>query len=171
MGNYFSCTTTSTPAGLLAQCPRVILPSGDIYHAGMASETAAEIMLDHTGYFIAHSSSILIHSRLFALSADEELKSCAVYAMFPMDRVGSSATAADKARLLLAATPKKTGRRARAQITPAAVPFREVLPGEARKRTLMEEQDDVLVAGFMFRRSLRRSKRPDLETITEEPFC
>ncbi|PKU82659.1 uncharacterized protein LOC110100483 [Dendrobium catenatum] len=167
MGNYLSCSLSSPVAGLQSG-PKVILPSGAIHHLSAASATAAELMLEHPGFFLVHSSAILINRRLFALSADEELELGVVYVMFPMDRVGSAASAADMGRLLLAAG--RQARRDRAQVTPAAESSSPALSMETASENPLkpEEEDDVLIAEFRYKRSLCRSRRPALETITEE---
>ncbi|XP_020598192.1 uncharacterized protein LOC110037811 [Phalaenopsis equestris] len=161
MGNYLSCSLPSPVAGFQSG-PKVILPSGDIHHLGAASATAAELMLEHPGFFLVHSSAILINRRLFALSADEELELGVVYVMFPMDRVGSAASAGDMGRLLLAA-----GKQA---LTPAVESARPALSTEmaAENRLKLDEVDDGLFAEFRYKKSLCRSRRPVLETITEE---
>lgn len=167
MGNYLSCSLSSPAAGLQSGT-KVILPSDEIHHLNGTSATAAELMLEHPGFFLVHSSAILINRRLFALSADEELEFGVVYVMFPMDRVGSVASAADMGRLLIAAGKKSI--HDRAQVTPAAESALPALssPPAAENRVKLDDVDDSLVSEFRYKRSLCRSRRQVLETITEE---
>ncbi|KAG0461272.1 hypothetical protein HPP92_021199 [Vanilla planifolia] len=149
--------------GSQLQGPKVILPGGDVRRLGAASATAAELMLDHPGYFLVHSSAMLINRRLFALSADEELELGAIYAMFPMDRLGSPATTADIGRLLLLSSGKEG--------CGEAIRPNPAVPAPETGSKLEEVDDHILIADFRYKKSLCRSRRPALETITEEAMC
>ncbi|PKA56958.1 hypothetical protein AXF42_Ash002262 [Apostasia shenzhenica] len=165
MGNYISCTLTTVAAGAHRQLTKVILPGGDVRHISSAT-AAAELMLDHPGNFLVHSRSMLIGRRLFALSADEELELGALYAMFPMDRLGTAAAPADMARLLLAA-----GKESRPTPAPPEAPTSEAEGAPGSCRFELDEMGGALIQEFRFKKSMCRSRRPVLETITEETVC
>ncbi|KAI0513454.1 hypothetical protein KFK09_009475 [Dendrobium nobile] len=158
MGNYISCTLSVAIIEAQSQVPKVILPNDAILQLSARLVTAAELMLDHPGYFLVHSGAMLVSRRLFALSADEELELGAVYVMFPMDRLGSVAREEDMGRLLLA-----TGKEGRKGVSESTAQMAS--PLEPRS-----EMDDALIADFIYLKSLSRSKRPAMDTIMEEAF-
>ncbi|KAJ6794449.1 uncharacterized protein M6B38_232625 [Iris pallida] len=171
MGNYISCTLSipSSVGGVGAGAAhhhsiKVVLPSGEVLSRG-GRHTAAELMLDFPGHFLANSRSLHPARRFSALSADEDLEPGNVYVMFPMQRLSSVVCAADVGRLLLAA-----GKAARmARVSPAAAPPPpEPAPEEEEVMERRWKLDEELVAEVRARLSLSRSRKPTLQTIAEE---
>ncbi|VAH22382.1 uncharacterized protein LOC119311217 [Triticum dicoccoides] len=177
MGNYLSCTLAKTPGGKGA---RVILPDGAVRRVSLPT-TAAELMMDAPGHFVAETRHARVGTRLEALHADEDLEMGVIYATFPMKRIGTKLAAADMARLAAAAT--REARRsakvssvgaaaaAAAQPEPAItfVPAAEEAPSPRAR--LDEMVDDAVAAEIdvlKHRLSSARSRRPNLETIHEE---
>ncbi|XP_037462118.1 uncharacterized protein LOC119333243 [Triticum dicoccoides] len=179
MGNYLSCTLAKTPGGKGA---RVILPDGAVRRVSLPA-TAAELMMDAPGHFVAETRHARVGTRLEALHADEDLEMGVVYATFPMNRIGTKLAAADMARLAAAAT-REARRSAKvssvgvgaAAATAAApepaitfVPAAEEAPSPRAR--LDEMVDDAVAAEIdvlKHRLSSARSRRPNLETIHEE---
>jgi hypothetical protein len=175
MGNYLSCTLAKTPGGKGA---RVILPDGRVRQVALPA-TAAELMMDAPGHFLAETRAARVGARLAALSADEDLEMGAVYATFPMKRLGTPLTAADMARLAAAAT-REARRSAKVSADVAAPPEAatsavSIVPEETPSpRARLDEMVDDAVAAeigvLKHRLSSARSRRPTLETIHEENY-
>ncbi|XBJ20059.1 hypothetical protein VPH35_010940 [Triticum aestivum] len=177
MGNYLSCTLAKTPGGKGA---RVILPDGAVRRVSLPT-TAAELMMDAPGHFVAETRHARVGTRLEALHADEDLEMGVIYATFPMKRIGTKLAAADMARLAAAATREAqrsakvssvgAAAAAAAQPEPAItfVPAAEEAPSPRAR--LDEMVDDAVAAEIdvlKHRLSSARSRRPNLETIHEE---
>jgi hypothetical protein len=179
MGNYLSCTLAKTPGGKGA---RVILPDGRVRQVALPA-TAAELMLDAPGHFLAETRAARVGARLAALSADEDLEMGAVYATFPMKRLGTPLAAADMARLAAAAT-REARRSAKVSAVVAAPPeasagvaassvVAELEETPSPRARLDEMVDDAVAAEIgvlKHRLSSARSRRPTLETIHEENY-
>lgn len=149
-----------------AKAIRVILPGGGGIRQFLEPVKAAEVMLEHPGYFLINSTSMSMGRRFSALSADEDLEMGNVYAMFPLRRVNSVVTAADMA-VLLEMTADSTSKR-----IPAGIVVR-VSPENGVDQSTEAPSLDSLYEGFAeqemkYRLSSSRSKRPLLETIVEE---
>ncbi|KAG8086354.1 hypothetical protein GUJ93_ZPchr0010g7534 [Zizania palustris] len=174
MGNFLSCTLVKVPG---AKGAKVIMPDGGVRPVELPA-TAAELMMDAPGHFLADARAARVGARLAALSADEELELGAVYATFPMKRLGTPLAAADVARLVAAAATREARCSARVAAVVSAPPQAEassvvaVADGAPRLR-LDEMVDDAAAADmsvFKHRLSRVRSRRPTLETIQEENF-
>ncbi|KAG0459696.1 hypothetical protein HPP92_022824 [Vanilla planifolia] len=131
-------------------------------------------MLDHPGHFLVHASAVVVGRRLAALSADEELEIGAVYAMFPMGRIGSVATAADLERQQVLTSGKAAARWAAGGQGEwvHGIPELDDVPAmtevSLERSSKLELVDEVLMAELTFSKSMCRSRRPALQTITEE---
>uniref|UniRef100_A0A0E0L5G2 Uncharacterized protein n=1 Tax=Oryza punctata TaxID=4537 RepID=A0A0E0L5G2_ORYPU len=151
---------------------RVILPDGGVRQVALPA-TAAELMMDAPGHFLADARAARVGDRLAALSADEELELGAVYATFPMKRLGTPLAPADMARLAAVATreARRSAKVAAAVVTP---PQNDVVAEDAPRLQLDEMVNDEAVAADMnvykHRMSSARSRRPTLETIQEENY-
>ncbi|XP_076910206.1 uncharacterized protein LOC143579796 [Bidens hawaiensis] len=158
MGNYISACALIpfTPKIKTAKAARVIFPSGEIRQF-QSSVKAAEIMLDCPNFFLVNSHSLNLNRRFAPLSADQDLESGNVYIMFPVRRVNSMVTPGDMAAVWLSANsaPKRISGR----ITPETVEV-EV---ESEPRLVVDAPE------FAHRIMVCRSKKPVLDTITEEP--
>nr|GLL32939.1 uncharacterized protein LOC109156741 [Ipomoea trifida] len=171
MGNLVPCCTlTPRMCAATAKAVRVIVPGGGIRQF-CEPVKAAELMLEHPGYFLINSTSMNVGRRFSALSADEDLEMGNAYGMFPLRRVNSVVTAADMAVLLEMAARDSTSKR-----VPAGIVVR-VSP-ENGSATAAPSTLDLVFEGFAeqelkYRLSSSRSKRPLLETIVEEsvPAC
>ncbi|CAK9170509.1 unnamed protein product [Ilex paraguariensis] len=177
MGNYVSCTFI-TPIMKSSMAARVVVPGGEIRHIREPVK-AAELMLDCPSFFLVNSRSLNIGKRFSALSADEDLEFGNVYIMFPMKRVNAVVTAADMAVLFMAInSPAKRISGVKVGVLPEATAV------AAERRDSSPESDVVGRSGlnlsdvegfpapeFRHRLSMCRSKKPLLETITEEPVC
>ncbi|KAK7357703.1 hypothetical protein VNO80_16998 [Phaseolus coccineus] len=167
MGNYVSCTL-APPLTKNSKATRVIIPTGEVKQFKEIIK-AAELMLEHPTYFLVNSRSLHIGRRFSALGADEELEFGNVYIFFPMRRLNSVVTAPDMAVLFLAANSavkRLSGGKTR------------VLPHSGGEGHQEEKNSDVEIprlslegvdSGFQYRLNYCRSRKPVLETITEEP--
>lgn len=169
MGNYISCTLSAVPGGR-SRAIKVILPSGDVRLIVDGTVNAAELMLDTPGHFLVNSRSMQLGRRFAALSADEDLELGEVFVMMPMKRLNSIVTAADMARLLLAAN--KELRKSRV-LPESSSSSSQVSPAMSMVEPELDDAgDDVPMATgigeFKYRLSMCRSRKPTLETITEE---
>lgn len=186
MGNYLSCTLAKAPGSGGGRCARVILPDGGVRQVPLPA-TAAELMMDAPGHFLVDARGAGLglgsRARLAALPADEDLELGAVYATFPMKRLGTPLAPADLARLAAAATREATRRSsssakvANAVVVVAPAPEAAVAEDAPGSRMLRLEEivddDDAAAAeiGVMkHRASNARSRRPTLETIEEENY-
>ncbi|XAR51494.1 hypothetical protein NMG60_11006139 [Bertholletia excelsa] len=160
MGNYVSCTLSS-PLGKQSRAVKVIFPTGEIKHF-YEPVKAAELMMETPGFFLVNSRSLQIGRRFSALNADEDLEIANVYAMFPMKRLNSAATAADVAPLFLAAKRVAGGN---VRVLPEPLPSAET----AAPKLNLDDVQEISAPEFRHRLSMCRSKKPLLETIVEEP--
>ncbi|KAL3751288.1 hypothetical protein ACJRO7_012155 [Eucalyptus globulus] len=181
MGNYISCTFVAPPLMMKkgSRVARVIFPGGEMKQF-RESVNAAELMLECPGYFLASSRSLHVGRRFAALGADEELELGDVYLMFPMRRVNSVVTAGDVAAMFVAAStgPKRiSGAKVRVspesagespEGTAATAATGESLQKEDETRPRLEEVEGFPLVEYKHRLSVCRSRRPMLETITEE---
>uniref|UniRef100_A0ACD5VJS9 Uncharacterized protein n=1 Tax=Avena sativa TaxID=4498 RepID=A0ACD5VJS9_AVESA len=191
MGNFASCTLARIPGA--ARCAKVVLPDGGV-RLVRPPATAAELMLEAPGHFLADARALQAGRRIAALAADEDLELGGVYAAFPMKRVGSKAVPADLARLAAVFTREAHARRPAASAKVAAV-VAVVAPAEAASvsaAAAAEEDDASLVRAprldemsvddeaaaaeigeLMQRISCDRlsRRRPTLETIQEESYA
>lgn len=158
MGNYASaCSFMISPAMKTNKAARVIFPSGEIRQLREPIK-AAEIMFESPGFFLVNSRSLNINRRFVPLSADEELESGNVYIMFPMRRVNSVITPADMAMFWMGGN--SAGRRIAGRIAPEA--SRVTVVGDGGMEVAETPE-------FGYRVAVCRSKKPSLDTITEEP--
>lgn len=174
MGNYASCAL-SGPAGRQSRAAKVIFPGGEVqqFHA---PTKAAELMLETPSYFLVNTRSLRAGRRFSALNADEDLEMANVYVMFPMRRLNSFVTAADMGALFLAASSaaKKGGASGGSRVgaLPEAGEKREAEAEAAAAAAVpklnLEEIEGFSTQEFMHRLSLSKSKKPLLETITED---
>lgn len=170
MGNYISCTlTTSTAIKNFQSTTKVIFPTGEVRHY-CEPVKAAEVMLESPNFFVVNSKSLQIGRRFLALTADQNLEVANAYVMFPMKRVNSIITAADMGALFLKAKRVTTGNQTR--ILPEVINHPEAVTKEeeAAPKLNIEDTDDFLFHKFNHRLSMCRSKKPLLETIEEEPI-
>ncbi|PIN06200.1 hypothetical protein CDL12_21248 [Handroanthus impetiginosus] len=174
MGNYISCTFPA-PKLRSPKSARVILPGGEIRQFRQPVK-AAELMLESPNHFVVNSKSLNIGRRFSPLSADEDLEFGNLYVMLPMRRVNSIVTAADVAVFLMAANsaPKRISAGNAVKISPevvsqAAEATVEDLDREGsengRSRFILED----VAPEYEYRLAVCRSKKPVLDTITEEP--
>ncbi|KAF8030625.1 hypothetical protein BT93_E2918 [Corymbia citriodora subsp. variegata] len=173
MGNYVSCTL-SGPAGRQSMAAKVIFPGGEVqqFHA---PTKAAELMLETPNYFLVNTQSLRPGRRFSALNADEDLEMANVYVMFPMRRLNSFVTATDMGALFLTASSaaKKGGAASggsRVGALPEAGEEREAKAAAvaAVPKLNLEEIEGFSTPEFMHRLSMSKSKKPLLETITED---
>ncbi|XP_008787612.1 uncharacterized protein LOC103705608 [Phoenix dactylifera] len=170
MGNYVSCALSTVPSSR-ARAVKVILPSGDVRRIIDGPVNAAEIMLDTPGHFLVNSRSMQLGRRFAALSADEDLEMGDVFVMMPMKRLNSIITAADMARLLLAAN--KEVRKSRVQPDSSSSSSSQGSPANPVAAPALDDVDDDVPTAmgtgeFKYRLSMCRSRKPTLETIAEE---
>ena len=178
MGNYISCTL-APPLMKNKKATRVIFPTGEVKQFKELIK-AADLMLECPNYFVVNSKSLHMGRRFFALSAEEELEFGNVYILYPMRRVNSIVTAADMAVLFMAANsaakrisggktrvlPENGGRETRREAVAENSP-EAAMEGENENPRLSLEGVE---SGFQYRLSYCRSRKPELETINEEPI-
>uniref|UniRef100_A0A804RKB5 DUF4228 domain protein n=1 Tax=Zea mays TaxID=4577 RepID=A0A804RKB5_MAIZE len=87
MGNFASCTLARTAGAGRASGSTVVLPDGRVRQVALPA-TAAELMLDAPGHFLADARALRPGRRIEALAADEGLVRGALYAVLPMKRPG-----------------------------------------------------------------------------------
>ncbi|TKW16109.1 hypothetical protein SEVIR_5G277800v4 [Setaria viridis] len=120
MGNFASCTL-ATAAGT-GRGARVVLPDGRVRQVPLPA-TAAELMLEAPGHFLADARALRPGRRIEALPADEALVRGALYAALPMKRLGAPVAPADVARLAAAVVASgEKARAARRRMRPASSP-------------------------------------------------
>ncbi|KAL3501822.1 hypothetical protein ACH5RR_036271 [Cinchona calisaya] len=176
MGNMMiSCTTLTTPCTMktTTRAARVILPGGQVRQFRQPV-MAAELMLDSPNYFLVNSRSLNIGKRFSALSADEDLEFGNVYIMFPMKRVNSVVTAADMAVVLMAANTaarRIAGGKVKPEVAAlaatAAVSDHDHEVGRSGLNS--NEIEGFKDMEYRFRLASCKSRKPLLDTITEEP--
>ncbi|KAL3830835.1 hypothetical protein ACJIZ3_019637 [Penstemon smallii] len=165
MGNFISCTFIS-PKLKSPKSARVILPGGEIRQFRQPVK-AAELMLESPNYFLVNSKSLNIGRRISPLLADEDLEFGNLYVMLPMRRLNSIVMAADVAVFLMAANsaPKRILGGSVVKISPEAqVAEVEGLSENGRSRLNLEGVDEC-----KYRLAVCRTRKPALDTITEEP--
>ncbi|KAL2546233.1 hypothetical protein Fot_15466 [Forsythia ovata] len=176
MGNYFSCSFV-TPIMKSPKAARVMLPGGEIRQFRELVK-AAELMLESPNFFLVNSKSLIIGRRFSPLSADEDLEFGNLYLMFPMKRVNSVVSATDMAVFLMGAktAPKRISGGNNIRISPEVVAQPAVSgdnPTENETGRLgfnLEGVEGFPVAEYKYRHSMCRSRKPVLDTITEEPI-
>lgn len=176
-----SCTSLVAPVGMKSTRPaRVILPGGEIRQF-REQVKAAELMMDCPNSFLVNSKCLNIGKRFSALSADEDLEFGNVYIVFSMKRVNSIVTAADMAMVLMAAN--SAARRissgsggGRTKVKPEMVVEEVgssdevvVAGGGEQPRLNSDEIEGFQVPEYRYRLAACRSRKPLLDTITEEP--
>lgn len=127
----------------------MILPDDGGVRQVALPATAAELMMDAPGHFLADARAARVGARLAALSADEELELGAVYATFPMKRLGTPLAPADMARLAAVATreARRSAKVAAAVVAPPPTPLQAE---DAAPRLRLDEMvDDEAVAADM----------------------
>lgn len=178
MGNYISCTLTTSGGKYCKSDIKVILTNGEIkqFQAAIPIK-AAELMLELPNCFLVNTKSLKIGTRFSALNADEDLEMANVYVMFPMKRLNSVVTASDMGALLLTANSAvKRNSGGMAKVLPDSVEVgNSYVVEEKRVDEIKLNLDDIEEFSSAFeyrhRRSFCRSKKPLLETIAEEPVC
>ncbi|CAL5396665.1 unnamed protein product [Camellia sinensis] len=161
MGNYVSCSFIS-PTMKNSKSARVIFPGGEIRQFRHPVK-AAELMLECPTFFLVNSRSLNIGRRFSALAADEDLEFGNVYVMFPMKRVNSVVTAADVAVFFMAAnSAAKRISGGTVRISPAS--------GDVSENVAATVTVEFPVPEFQHRLAVCKSRRPVLDTITEEPL-
>lgn len=170
-----SCTLIS-PTIKSSKAARVIFPGGEIRQFREPVK-AAELMLESPNFFVVNSRSLTIGKRFSPLSADEDLEFGNVYIMFPMRRVNSMVTGGDMALLFMAANsaPKRiSGYSKVGVLTELAATTESVdrMPESevGGSRLNLDEVEGFSTAEFKYRLAVCRSKKPFLDTITEEPI-
>ncbi|KAK6122324.1 hypothetical protein DH2020_043944 [Rehmannia glutinosa] len=168
MGNYISCTFVA-PKLRSPKSARVILPGGEIKQFRQPVK-AAELMLESPNYFVVNSKSLNIGRRFSPLAADEDLEFGNLYVMLPMRRVNKIVTAADVAVFLMAANsaPKRISGGSSGKVSPEAAAALTV-GDDSSENGRPDLSLEVVAPEFTHRLALCRSKRPDLDTIVEEP--
>ncbi|KAI3763798.1 hypothetical protein L2E82_13795 [Cichorium intybus] len=166
MGNYASaCGIMISPIMKSNKAARVIFPTGEIRQF-RESIKAAEIMLECPNFFLVNSQSLSINRRFSPLSADEDLEAGNIYILFPMRRVNSMVTPADMAVFWMAGN--NAGKRISGKITPEMA----TVAGVVKEEVVVEQPRLVVdVPEFSYRLAVCRSRKPFLDTITEEPVC
>ncbi|KAL6228461.1 hypothetical protein ACLB2K_002411 [Fragaria x ananassa] len=163
MGNYISCRLSVSNTGGGKHCKKVtkvVVPSGEIRELNEPVK-AAEVMLETPNFFLVNTKCLHMGSRFSALNADHDLEMGSVYVMFPMKRLNSTVTSSDMSALFLTAvaTPKP-----KRQLSA----HRNMNWQEATDKLNLDDIQEFSAPEFMHRLSMTRSKKPMLETITEE---
>ncbi|KAJ4973044.1 hypothetical protein NE237_006218 [Protea cynaroides] len=183
MGNYVSCTPSTNPGNKNSRCAKVISPNGEVRQFD-GSVNAAELMFENPNYFLVNSRSLQMGRRFSALNADEELEMSNVYVMFPMKRLNSVITAVDMGVLLMtanSAAKRASGGKVRnllessggaARVSPDSSDVNNLQGNEeSLPRLKLDDLEDFSFQQFKHRLSISKSRKPLLETITEEPLC
>lgn len=167
MGNYISCTFLS-PKLRTQRAARVLLPGGEIRQFREAVK-AAELMLESPGFFVVNAKSLSVGRRFSPLSADEDLEFANLYVMFPIRRANSVMTAADVAVFLMSANsaPKRISGGNGGRISPEAV--EEAAADDGGESGRLRLSFDGVVPDYKYRMASCRSRKPLLDTISEEP--
>ncbi|KAM0875962.1 hypothetical protein ACQ4PT_036444 [Festuca glaucescens] len=182
MGNFASCTLARIPGAA-----RVVLPDGGV-RLVRPPATAAQLMLEAPGHFLADACALQAGRRIAAVATDEDLELGGVYVAFPMKRLGSKAAPADLARLAAVFTREVHARQlasakvaAMVVVAPPEVAFVPATEDDAllvRAPRLDEMSvDDEAAAAEIGELKHRIScgrlsrRRPTLETIHEESYA
>uniref|UniRef100_A0ACD5VY81 Uncharacterized protein n=1 Tax=Avena sativa TaxID=4498 RepID=A0ACD5VY81_AVESA len=168
MGNFTSCTLARTP-----KAARLVLPDGTV-RLVRPPATAAELMLEAPGHFLADARALQAGRRITALAADEDLEHGAVYTTFPMNRLGSEAAPTDLARLatVFARARKPASAKVASDSAPAMVDDAPVKAPRLDEMSVDNEAAAAEIGELMQRISCGRlsRRRPTLETIHEESY-
>ncbi|XP_031477396.1 uncharacterized protein LOC116248631 [Nymphaea colorata] len=171
MGNYISCALIHSTPHRNSAVKVISSSNGDVQQID-GPVNAAELMLECPNHFVVHSQSLHIGRRFSPLAADEDLEMGNVYVLFPMSRVNSVVTPADMAGLVMRANSelKKSGG-ASARILPEVS---GPSPGQAEtlpRLSLEGLEEDASFHQLKRTLTVCRSRKPMLETITEESVC
>lgn len=163
MGNHASLCNSCVSA--TSKASKVIFPGGEIRQFRQPVK-AAELMLESPNSFLANTKSLSVGKRFTALSADEDLEFGNIYIMFPMKRLKSVVTEDDMAVLFMVANPTTTVKKVRVlpESAPVALPESEIEGSKIR----FDEIELFNTGEFKNRISVTRSRKPLLDTITEE---
>ncbi|KAK4763462.1 hypothetical protein SAY87_012900 [Trapa incisa] len=178
MGNLASCSfiprvVSSTRRTMSTRsASRVVFPCGEIRQF-RGPVSAAEIMLECPGFFLANTRSLHMGRRFSPLGADEELQLGNLYVMFPIMRASSVVMAADMAVVFMSST-SASKRISAAKV--GHIPDEAAATPNGRGGRLAVTEEDASVEGalaaaapeFGYRLGSCRSKKPSLETIKEE---
>ena len=86
MGNYVACGLNGDVAVKEPKTAAVIFPSGEVRRLEWTA-TAAELMVELPGHFVACAREMNDGRKILPLSADEELEPGEIYVMLPMQPV------------------------------------------------------------------------------------
>ncbi|KAL8157527.1 uncharacterized protein LOC141714116 [Apium graveolens] len=163
MGNHASLCSSRISA--TSKASKVIFPGGEVRQFRRPVK-AAELMLESPGSFLANTKALNVGRRFTALSADEDLEFGNIYIVFPMKRLKSVVKGDDLDVLFMVANPTATTNKVRVlpDSTQAALQKSEV---EGLKISF-EENEGFYSGEFKHRLSVSRSRKPMLDTITEE---
>ncbi|XP_057508399.1 uncharacterized protein LOC130791276 [Actinidia eriantha] len=159
-----------------SKAARVIFPGGEIRQFREPA-MAAEPMLERPGFFLVNSRSLTVGRRFSPLSADEDLEFGHLYVMFPMRRVNSVVTAADVAVIFMASKSpaKRISGVGNGRVTPESgqtlTVDRSPEDGGGGLRLSLGDGEGFPAPEFKYRLAVCRSRKPGLDTITEEPLC
>lgn len=161
-----------------SKAARVIFPNGEIRQFRELVK-AAELMLESPSFFVVNTRSLHIGRRFSALGADEDLEFGNVYIMFPMRRVNSIITAADMAVFFMTANSvTKRISTSKVRTLPEVAVGTEAVSVDSwpenesgQSRLSFEEVGGFPITEFHYRSAMCRSRKPMLDTITEEPVC
>ncbi|KAK1386982.1 DUF4228 domain-containing protein [Heracleum sosnowskyi] len=164
MGNHASLCSSRISA--TSKASKVIFPGGEVRQFRHPVK-AAELMLESLNSFLANTKSLNVGKRFTALSADEDLEFGNIYIIFPMKRLKSLVKGDDLDVLFMVANPT-TATTNKVRVLPESKPA--LLPeseGEESKNSF-EETEGFGTAEHKYRLSVSRSRKPMLDTITEE---
>ncbi|WOH15536.1 hypothetical protein DCAR_0935078 [Daucus carota subsp. sativus] len=165
MGNQSSFCSTRISAA--SKASKVIFPGGEVRQFRHPVK-AAELMLESPNSFLANTKSLNVGRRFAALSADEDLEFGNIYIIFPMKRLKSVVTSDDTDVLFMVANPTARASANKVKVLPesAATALPESEAGGSK--TGFEEVEGLDTSEFKYRLSVSRSRKPVLDTITEE---
>lgn len=172
MGNYISCTLTTQTTNGSTKGTKVIFPSGEVRRIYTPME-AGELMLEAPSHFLANAKSLQLGRRFSPLNADERLEIGSVYVFFPMRRRNEVVAAADIAPLFMAVRKEKRVSLGCVRILPESVAEVQVVRRSeevAQPKLNLEDIEEFSTPEFKHRLSITRSKKPELDTIVEEPL-
>ncbi|WOH07655.1 hypothetical protein DCAR_0727088 [Daucus carota subsp. sativus] len=174
MGNYVSSCTPISSTMKSPKAARVIFPSGEIRQFREPLK-AAELMLECPSFFVVNSKSLNVGKRFSPLSADEDLEFGNIYILFSMKRVNSMVTGGDMAVVFMAASsaPKRLAgvNNNKGRVLPETAESVDRSPeNDEGSRLNLDEVEGFSTVEIRYRLAVCRSKKPLLETITEEPL-
>ena len=148
----------------------MIFPGGEI-QSFSEPITVAEMMLETPNLFLVNSKSLQIGRQFSPLNADEDLKMGNVYVLFPKQRLYSVVNTGDMGALFLAA---KRGSSAGSKFKQVDDHEESSFEGSSQideassiSKSNFEEIEEFFSPEMKRKLSLRRSKKPLLETIVE----